>query len=231
MRNRCGQAELTAVQGVEAPDPRTVVVRTRFPFAALPNRLAGVPIWVKPLREGDHPVGTGPYRVKRWTPRGDTVLEAFAGHRGGAPAVKLIEFRVVPSVEERLALLRRGIVHLVVDVPSEALPAMRASGLQVLSEKGLRVLYLGMDSAREANPDIEGMRNPLRDVRVRRAVGHAIDRQGLVRGPLGGTRRVSPSKSWLRASSVFTRPFPRGALIPMRPAGSWPPQASRTALP
>jgi peptide/nickel transport system substrate-binding protein len=184
------QGELTSVASVEAEDERTILVRTKFAFAAMPNRLATVPISVPPAREGDHLLGTGPYRVASWTPKGDTTLEAWSGHRDGAPPVRELVFRAVTSASDRVALLRRGDAHLMVDVPVDSLSELRAAGRRMLGQKGLRVISLVMDSHRERNPEISTRRNPFRDLRVRQAMALALDRSALVVGPLGGDADV-----------------------------------------
>jgi peptide/nickel transport system substrate-binding protein len=184
------QGDLTAVDRVEAEDERTVLVHTRFPFAAIPNRLATVPISVPAAAANDAPLGTGPYRVHSWTPKADTELEAWPGYRDGRPAVGTVLFRVVGQVEHRVDLMRRGQAHLMVDAPSESLVELRAAGLRTPNQKGLRVLSLVMDTARERSPDVSTRRNPFRDPRVRRAVALALDRGALVAGPLGGEAEV-----------------------------------------
>ncbi len=185
------QAELTAVSAIEAPDPRTVVVRTRFPFAPLPNRLASAPIWADPVRAGESPVGTGPYRVKSGTSGGDTVLEAVEGGRDSPPSIRLLEFRVVRETGEQIALLKRGDVDLVGEVPLEQVSALRSlPGVRLTARKGLLVLFLAMDCSRETSPYVSGPRNPFRDQRVREAVALAIDREALVRGALAGQGEV-----------------------------------------
>lgn len=184
------QAELTAVAGIEAPDPDTVVIKTRFPFAPLPNRLTNVPIWAKAL-SGGPPVGTGPYRIHTWTIHGDTVLEAFDQHHGGAPSLRIVEFKVVPDTLERLRLLREGKVNLIVDVPPEQIAALQAEPtLRTVARQGLRVMFLAMDCARSKSSYLSIPENPFRDARVRRAVALAIDRGALVKGPLGGHATV-----------------------------------------
>ena len=180
------QAELTAVERMEAPDPGTLVIHTKFPFGPLPNRLANVPIWV-PTAEASAPVGTGPYRVRAWSPYGDTSLEAFDGYHGGPPALKEVEFKVVPDVAQRLQLLREGKVHFTVDIPPEQMPSLQSlPGLKMVSRKGLRVIFLGMDCARAKSSHVSAPVNPFRDLRVRQAVALAVDRAALVSGPLGG---------------------------------------------
>jgi peptide/nickel transport system substrate-binding protein len=168
---------LPTVIAVEAPDPGTVVVRTQAPFALLPVRLAGLSIWARPKQADKPPVGTGPFRVERFTPGADAVLARFDDHWRGAPAIARLEFRAVPDVDERLRLLRRGEVQLVPDVPAERLPELTAApGIRTLSRRGLRVVFLGFDATRP----------PFRDLRVRRAARAALDLERLVADALGG---------------------------------------------
>jgi peptide/nickel transport system substrate-binding protein len=177
--------ELAEVASVTVQDPRTLVIRTREPFGALPHRLASIAITRPADGAGGAHVGTGPYRVVEATPE-HTVLEAFAGYARGAAAIRHVEFRVVPEAERRLELLRRGEVDFVIDVPAESVEELRREpGLRLVTEKGLRVLYLGLDTVRADDPDVS-VPNPFRDVRVRRAIAMAIDREALVRGPLKG---------------------------------------------
>jgi peptide/nickel transport system substrate-binding protein len=184
------RGELTDIESVAARGPQTVIVRTRMPLAALPPRLESVPVWVPPRDGGDRPVGTGPYTVQSWTPRGDTILEAFEGYSPRSPLIKRLEFRVIPSLEDRLNELRRGHVDLVVDVPPDRTQSLEGSSVRVLSLKGLRVIFLGMDCASLTNPSISNPKNPFRDPRVRKAVSLAIDRQSLVNEALGGHAEV-----------------------------------------
>jgi peptide/nickel transport system substrate-binding protein len=184
------QAELTAVARIEAPDPATLVIRTKFPFGPLPNRLANVPIFV-PATDGSSPIGTGPYRVRSFSPYGDTVLEAFDRYQGALPPLKDVAFRVVPDVAQRVQLLREGRVHFTVDIQPEQVASLQAlPELKTVSRKGLRVIFLGMDCARARTPHVSLPANPFRDVRVRQAVALALDRQALVAGPLGGLGAV-----------------------------------------
>lgn len=179
--------ELAGVESIEARDARTVVLRTRFPFSPLPNRLTELAIAVPALQAGAPPVGSGPYRIQDWNLQGDIVLSAFEGYWRGAPSVRSLSFRVIPNQDTRLMQLRDGAVHVVFDVPAERVGEVDGwPGARVVQRQGLRVILLGMDSARARSPYVEADTNPFRDPRVRRAVALAIDRQRLVRETLGG---------------------------------------------
>jgi peptide/nickel transport system substrate-binding protein len=179
-------ATLQPVESFRAAADGTLEVRTRFPVPDLAARLTELGIWAEPAAAGGTLVGSGPYRVASWTPLGEVTLERV---RGAGP--EQMVFRAVADAAERVAALRRGEVDLVAEVPAGDLAGLRKeTALRVLESRGLRVLFLGMNCEAAERADIAPPRNPFRDLRVRRAVGMAIDRAGLVRGPLGGLAEV-----------------------------------------
>jgi peptide/nickel transport system substrate-binding protein len=176
------------VQDIEATDARTLVLRTDRALGSLPCRLASIPIAVAAEQKDAPLVGSGPYRIRRWPPDGDVVLEAFPSYRGGRPPLRELEFRVVPQVADRVAHLRGGQLDLIFDLPPSDLDGLDGvRGVRTLRTEGLRVLFLGLRCAPRLP---SGENNPLRDVRVRRAIALAVDRASLVRGPLAGTAAV-----------------------------------------
>lgn len=179
------RTELGPDDRLETPDDHTVVVRTREPLGYLANRLANVPIWRPGARPEDSALGSGPYRVRAWTPGGDTTLQAFDGGDGPHASVREVVFRAVPEAAQRMRLLRAGEVHLVVDAPPDEMDALADDPrLLGVSRKGARVMFLAVDCARAVTPFVAAPRNPFADVRVRTALSLAVDRQALVRGPL-----------------------------------------------
>lgn len=193
--------ELAAVARMEAPDDRTVVVHTSEPLGHLANRLANVPVWRPGARPEDPALGSGPYRVRTWTPGGDTVLQAFDGFDGGRPSLREVVFRAVPEAAQRMRLLRAGEVQLVVDAPPDEMGALRDDPrLTGVSRKGARVVLLAVDCARARTPYADAPRNPFADVRVRTALSAAIDREALVRGPL---RRLASIVDQVIGPEVF----------------------------
>lgn len=175
------RGELSVIESVTQRDPRTVVVRTRQPFGALPHRMANVAIWRPGPSPELPPLGTGPYRLVSWRPGGDTLITAFDRHLGGAPPIREIEFRVVGTAAERLRLLGQGSVHLVVDPPLEALSSLSGTpSVRLVGAKGLRVIFLGLQCVRP----------PFDNPRLRQAAALAVDREALVSGPLEGRAQL-----------------------------------------
>lgn len=175
-------AEGHLVRSIEATEPFTLVVKTARPLAS--PAFATSFLWVDCA---DGPCGTGPYRVESWTPGGDVRLSAFDPHWRGAPAVRHLRFAVMPAAAARVAALRDGRAHLALDPPAEDLPALRADpALRTASRPGLRVIFLGLRVAPQ-----DGADEPLADLRLRRAVSLAIDRNALVKDALGGEAEVA----------------------------------------
>ena len=99
-------------------------------------------------------------------------LAPFPGYFGGAPANDGIILRVVPDDMMRGLELRKGAVDLVVnDLPPDVIAQLaRDDEVQVAESPGTDYPYIGFN-----------LRDPvLSDMRVRHAIGFAIDRQAIV---------------------------------------------------
>jgi peptide/nickel transport system substrate-binding protein len=189
---------LQAIRGVDVVDDLTVDILTDGPAAELPHALA----WagrMAPLAYGfdgdafsaallEAPVGTGPYRLVAWERGRSLRLEANPDWWGPAPAVTSVDVRVIPDPAARVAALRAGTVDLIDRPDLGDLDALRAAPtLRVAQLPDQRLVYLLMDSFRavggpipDGSPGLPvGAPNPLRDVRVRRALDLALDRVAL----------------------------------------------------
>ena len=162
------------LQSVDARDPYTVVFTLSEPFASFPTNLV-IPQIIPAGAGSDisaHPVGTGPYRFVRHLQDDRVELEAFPRYWGGKPANGGLVLRVVPDEVMRGLELRKATVDLVVnDVSPDILYQLRRDEhLQTATAPGVDYQYIGINLRDRA----------LGDVRVRRALAHAIDRQAIV---------------------------------------------------
>ncbi len=161
------------VDSVRALDQATVEFRLTEPSGSFLINLVAVQIVPngagRTLR--DHPVGTGPYRFVSHAVDDRIVLGAFREYYDGLPRNLGIVLKVVPDDIMRALELRKGTVDLVVnDIPPDMAYQLRKEGLALATSLGANYQYLGFN-----------MRDPiLSDVRVRHAVGYAIDRQSLI---------------------------------------------------
>jgi peptide/nickel transport system substrate-binding protein len=129
-------------------------------------------------------MGTGPYMVKEWQPDQRLVLVANPNYWGKNPSnVTEIVYTPIKSQATRLAALLSGETDLVLDPSPQDLARLRQSpNIKVMDGVENRTIFLGMDQHRDELPgsSVKG-KNPLKDVRVRQALNHAIDIKAIQR--------------------------------------------------
>ncbi|MEW6100114.1 MAG: ABC transporter substrate-binding protein [Pseudomonadota bacterium] len=122
--------------------------------------------------------GTGPFMLKSWDQDVRMVLVRNPNWWGKMEGnVTEIVYTPVKSEATRVAALMSGEVDLVLDPSPTDLPRLRANpALKVIDGVENRTIFLGMDQFRDELPgsNVKG-KNPLKDVRVRKALYQAID--------------------------------------------------------
>lgn len=172
----------------EALDDRTVRLTTDGPYPALLAQLVKLSVVPEhitrdmPSEEFNAaPVGSGPYALKGWDRGVQVTLERNDDYWGDRGSFETAVFKAVPDASTRLANLQAGAADLVVTLNSDLAEQLEASGKgKVLNVTTERVAYFALNSALP----------PLDNADLRRAIGHAIDREGLVDGILGGYPQV-----------------------------------------
>lgn len=186
-----GAGFISTIKDVAVVDPLTVDVMTHFPDSLLLRRLAGFVLILPPKAYqepdfGRHPVGTGPYRFASWTPGERIVLERNADYWNFLPASPSgLVFRFVPA-DRQIELLIGGELDIVTDLPGTA--TLRVS-------EGARTKVVKKESFYTVGATFNTSKGPLNDVRIRRAINHAVNKQDLVRYDLMGNGRVIASLS------------------------------------
>ncbi|MCW5223213.1 ABC transporter substrate-binding protein [Verminephrobacter aporrectodeae] len=134
-------------------------------------------------------MGTGPYTLESWQPDVKMVLKRNPQWWGKMEGnVTEIVYTPIKSVATRMAALLSGEVDMVLDPSPQDLERLRANPeLKVVEGLEYRTIFLGMDQFREELPgsNIQG-KNPLKDVRVRRALYQAIDEETIARSIMRG---------------------------------------------
>ncbi|CAN5703738.1 N/A [soil metagenome] len=137
---------------------------------------------------GRSPVGTGPYKFVDWTADDTIILEKNPEHTWSTtfyvtqqePQIDRVEFVVIPEDATRLAALIAGEVDVIAGtdaVPSDKIRSLETeSGITVYTRPAVGVYYAYFNQAIE----------PLNDVRVRRAIQHAVDLEAIVELVLDG---------------------------------------------
>ncbi|MFN8897114.1 MAG: ABC transporter substrate-binding protein [Pseudomonadota bacterium] len=195
--------QLKGVKAVRKLDDATIEFQLEAPDAVLPEKLQYVAMMSRAWSEKNGAVraqdfnarqemhtvrnanGTGPFRLARYEPDVRLVLERHPGWWGWAdPAharrngnLKEVQFLPIRSDATRLAALTSGEVDLVLDPPYQDIARLKADSRMTLAQTAdIGQQYLTFDQARDELEfsDVKG-RNPFKDLRVRRAVYHAIN--------------------------------------------------------
>ena len=114
-------------------------------------------------------------------------LARFDNYYGPKPEWDKVTYRAITNDAARTAALLSGDVDLIASVPGNDLPTVRANkALTVTTMQSNRCFFWSVDVDRDNSPlvtDDDGKpmtKNPLKDVRVRRAMSKALDRNALV---------------------------------------------------
>lgn len=191
------QASVSWIDRAEAVDDFTVRIVSKTPFPAALEFVAGsLPIYPSDAYEaagteafGQAPIGTGPYRLAS-VDGGSYTLEAneayFTDGGKGTPSIETLTWRVIPDSATRIAELIGGGIDWTWNVPTDQVEQL-AGMPNIEAELGstMRIAMIALDAAGRT-----GEGNPLTDVRVRRAINHAIDRDTIVENLLGGDGQV-----------------------------------------
>lgn len=173
----------TNMESIAAPDPLTVVIALKqanpqFLF----NMGEEVSVIVAPetaATNADSPVGTGPYRVERWT-KGDSIVLGRNGAYREPNAAKLnrVTFKFINDASAQVAALLAGDVEYFPFFGSpESLPVF---------ERDPRFDVLVGSTEGETILAMNNKRPPLTDKRVRQAISYALDRKEIIQGANAG---------------------------------------------
>lgn len=202
-RSQFGADGSVPLVAVEAPDPATVVFRLSRPSPLFLTLLASVQClpgaYARSSVAADgswqKPVGTGPFMFETWRRGRDVTLvrnpayqsrseppDGLAGDR--TPGVGRLRFMIVPDVTASIQAFNAGQVDVLPSLSPNLVPDLRRDRDAMLVPQpllGWTVLLLQT-------------RAPLlRDVRMRRAIAHALDRAQVAKIATAGRGRANPS--------------------------------------
>jgi len=197
---------------VEVVDPLTLRLHTSQPNPLLPTELGAVAVISRHAGEGattdDYnsgkaAIGTGPYRFVSHMAGNRTELARNDAWFGPKQEWEHVSYRFIGNDGARTAALLAGDVDMIDQVPSGDIERLRHDQRVTLASiQGLRMIYISFDRSRTDNPvhvfDNDGKplpRNPFSDIRVRRALSIAINRQALADRVMEGS--AVPSGQWL----------------------------------
>jgi peptide/nickel transport system substrate-binding protein len=186
------------IDRVEKLDQYKVRIIAKAPFPAALEYLAS-PIAaifphdylakVGPVGMNQNPVGTGPFRVVEYALGKYMRLEKnpdyFKDSPKSQPQVDKIEIRFIPDRQTQVAEVLSGGLDLIMNVPTDQAQQLRSvPSVQVVAGETMRIGFL------QLNTLDNGPAPQSRDIRVRQAILHAINRAGIVKALVGGGARV-----------------------------------------
>lgn len=170
------------IASVEAVAPYAARITLKEPIGALPTYLGwGDAVIVAPESAANNaiaPVGTGPFRFERWRKGASVTLIRNDDYWGARPALDRIIFSFIPDPNAALAGLMAGDV--------DGFPNYPAPENLALIERDKRFNIVFSSGEGEIILAINNVAAPFNDIRVRRALNHAIDKQALIEAALFG---------------------------------------------
>ncbi|WP_048645236.1 ABC transporter substrate-binding protein [Nitratireductor soli] len=124
---------------------------------------------------GQHPIGTGPFKLTEWVKDDRIVMDENGDYWGEHPeGIDKLVWRTVPESTARAAGLKTGEFELAINLPAiDAIDIETVEELGIYSGEVARVFQLILSSL----PQHPG---PVQDKRVRQAINYAIDKQGII---------------------------------------------------
>ena len=211
----------SGVKAIEKVDDSTVDIITKGAYPILTRDLTDILIFSKSWLEKHNALGpvdptkgeesftlrnimgTGPFKLKSFTPDSDIVLDVnptWWGTPTKEHNLTEVVFRPIKSAATRVAALLSGEIDLIVPLPlQDADRVASTQGLKVVEGPDITTTYIGMRIGQDTLTN--GQPNPFKDLRVRQAVYRAIDTKAIV-------ARIMRGKA--TEATVLMSPFHRG---------------------
>ncbi len=194
------RGQLAGLKEIQTPDPLTVRLVLESANSGFLHKLCAFNQgWIVSRRAvteiGErysmNPIGTGPFMFDRWTAGSEVRLVANPSYFGGASTLTDVIFRIVRDETAAAIALENGEldIYYALQSPDVIDRLRRAQNITLLDRPANNTVNLVLNTTM----------GPLRDVRVRRAMAHALNRKALIDGFFRGTK--------FEANSVLTSTF------------------------
>jgi ABC-type transport system substrate-binding protein len=218
---------MPTLAGAKKIDDYTIEVSTSEPDAFLPINLANLYMaspaaWAKSKNWAEFakaPVGSGPWKFSRLVPRERLELERFPGYWDKKRVAKADKLVLIPMPEgnTRVNALLSGQVDWIEAPPSDAITQLKARGFQITSNPYPHTWPWQFSFVPGA---------PTADIRVRKAMNLAVDRDGLRRllgfNALPAKGVVQPGHPWFGKPTFDIKYDPEAAKKLLAEAGYGP---------
>lgn len=181
------------VTKVEKLDADTIRVHLSEPWPILPAMLPNQQIVSKAFVEknGDEALatlvnGTGPFKLVDWRKGDSIIMERFDDYYGGSPDIEPVGkacvdraiFKIIPENASRVAALLAGDVDIITELPAFSVSQIKGNpNTDVMTVNGTRSFFIAMNN-----------QGPIfKDLKVRQAMAHAVDKKLIVDKLFNGT--------------------------------------------
>ncbi|HYT95774.1 MAG TPA: ABC transporter substrate-binding protein [Casimicrobiaceae bacterium] len=184
-----------AIIGKEIVDPYTIRFKYAAPYPLAPNDLSTIYIVSKKIatgattedfNSGKAAIGSGRYKLVRYVSGDRIELARNDNYWGEKSPWPKVTFKIIKNEAARVAALLSGDVDAIEQPPIADLPRLKSdSKFTVTSKISHRVIYFNFDHLQRKSPFITAKdgkpldKNPLTDLRVRRAISKAINRAAI----------------------------------------------------
>lgn len=210
------QSTYARIERIDAPDPHTVILRLRAPFAPVlsqvfcnggfgqivPEHALAHSADIDRDQFNSHPIGSGPYMLARWDRGSTIVLKANPLYFGGAPHIREIDVQIVSNEDTQLVSMESHQLDIATQArPSQIEAYKRIDGIHLIVAPTYLEDYIEYNLTRP----------PFDDVRVRRALAMAIDRDRVASTAFNGAAipatSLMPPRNWAFDPDNDSPPF------------------------
>lgn len=186
------QQNVNWIERVEKIDQYKVRIITKRTYPAAKDYLSTTAVIhpakyykeVGPAGMNAKPVGTGPYKVLEHVPGKSITLaknpDYFKDSPKAQPKIGKVQIRFIPDRQTQVAEVVSGGADFIMHVPKDQAEQLKSMpNVQVISGNTMRIVFMQMNI-------LDGTPAPqLKDVRVRKAIAHAIDRETIIKNIVG----------------------------------------------
>ncbi len=188
---------LKGIESVNVAGPLTIRIKTIGPQPNLADNLSLISIIPKSLgtdvpeesfAKGATAIGTGPYKFGTWEHGQRVTFTRNANYWGDKEPWENVIFQILPRDPARASALLAGTVDLIDGATSKVADSFgQGSKFDMASTTSYMLNYIQLDHFRDNSPYIKSNsgaplpKNPLRDLKVRQAIMHAINRDGIIK--------------------------------------------------
>ena len=126
---------------------------------------------------GENTMGSGAYELKEWNRGQNIKLAAFADYWQAQPSLKTILIQFIKDPSAQRLQLENGDIDIAENIPVDQIDQLKSNkDLKIHEEPSLLVSYIYINNQKE----------PFNDIKVRKALNYAIDRNAVIQGSIKG---------------------------------------------